>query len=65
MCACPQKYVVKLGDFDSSTTVPGYGLKIVPNQMMSYANVLPLGTMGYRAPEVRKYVYCIVQFIYG
>ena len=52
MCACPQKYFVKLGDFDSSTTVPGYGLKIEPHQMIRYASVLPLGTMGYRAPEV-------------
>ena len=52
MCSCPQKYVVKLGDFDSSTIVPGFGLKIEPHQMIRYASVLPLGTMGYRAPEV-------------
>jgi len=52
MCSCPQKYFVKLGDFDSSTTVPGFGLKIEPHQMIRYASVLPLGTMGYRAPEV-------------
>jgi len=52
MCSCPQKYLVKLGDFDSSTTVPGFGLKIEPHQMIRYASVLPLGTMGYRAPEV-------------
>ena len=57
MCACPQKYSVKLGDFDSSTTVPGHGLRIEPHQMIRYASVLPLGTMGYRAPEVS--VYCI------
>ena len=55
MCACPQKYSVKLGDFDSSTTVPGYGLRIEPHQMIRYASVLPLGTMGYRAPEVSVY----------
>ena len=54
MCACPHKYLVKLGDFDSSTTVPGYGLKIEPHQNIRYASVLPLGTMGYRAPEVSK-----------
>ena len=54
MCACPQKYLVKLGDFDSSTTVPGHGLKIEPHQTIRYASVLPLGTMGYRAPEVSK-----------
>ena len=53
MCSCPQKYLVKLGDFDSSTTIPGFGLKIEPHQMIRYASVLPLGTMGYRAPEVR------------
>ena len=56
MCACPQKYLVKLGDFDSSTTVPGHGLKIEPHQMIRYASVLPLGTMGYRAPEVCRHV---------
>ncbi len=52
LCQCPQKYQVKLGDFDSSTNVPGHGLKIEPHQMIRYASVLPLGTMGYRAPEV-------------
>ena len=52
MCACPQKYLVKLGDFDSSTTVPGHGLRIEPHQMMRYASVFTLGTTGYRAPEV-------------
>ena len=55
MCACPQKCLVKLGDFDSSTTVPGHGLRIEPHQMIRYASVLPLGTMGYRAPEVSVY----------
>ena len=53
VCACPQKYSVKLGDFDSSTTVPGHGLRIEPHQMiLRYASVLTLGTTGYRAPEV-------------
>ena len=56
MCACLQKYSVKLGDFDSSTTVPGYGLRIEPHQMIRYASVLPLGTMGYRAPEVSMHL---------
>ena len=55
MCACPQKCSVKLGDFDSSTNVPGHGLKIEPHQMIRYASVLPLGTMGYRAPEVSEH----------
>ena len=44
--------MVKLGYFDSSTMVPGFGLRIESHQMMRYASVLPLGTMGYRAPEV-------------
>jgi len=57
MCACPQKYSVRLGDFDSSTTVPGYGLKIEPHQLIRYASVLPLGTIGYRAPEVDVFQY--------
>ena len=74
MCACPQKFFVKLGDFDSSTTVLGYGLKIEPHQMIRYASVLPLGTMGYRAPEVimplnisdvRNYMYLTICCIYS
>lgn len=51
-CSCSHKYQVKLGDFDSSTIVPGHGLNIEPHQLIRYASVLPLGTMGYRAPEV-------------
>ena len=35
-----------------STTIPGYGLKLEPHQMIRYASVLPLGTMGYRVPKV-------------
>ena len=64
MCACPQKYSVKLGDFDSSTTVPGHGLRIEPHQMIRYASVLPLGTMGYRAPEVSVYSNLLVHIKY-
>ena len=60
MCACPQKYLVKLGNFDSSKTVPGHGLRIEPHQMIRYASVLPLGTMGYRAPEVKHIIYSIM-----
>ena len=60
MCACPQKFSVKLGDFDSSTTVPGHGLKIEPHQMIGYASVLSLGTTGYRAPEVFVYFNILV-----
>ena len=64
MCACPQKYSVKLGDFDSSTTVPGHGLKIEPHQMIRYASVLPLGTMGYRAPEISVYEVSLYSLMY-
>ena len=49
-----RKFLVQIGDFDSSTTVPGYQLQLEEHQMIKYASVLPLGTMGYRAPEVSK-----------
>ena len=53
-CNCQRrKFLVQIGDFDSSATVPGYQLRIEEHQMIRYATVLPLGTMGYRAPEVR------------
>ena len=52
-CNCQQgKFLVQIGDFDSSATVPGYQLQLEEHQMIRYASVLPLGTMGYRAPEV-------------
>ena len=53
-CSCQQqrKFLVQIGDFDSSATVPGYQLQLEEHQMIRYASVLPLGTMGYRAPEV-------------
>ena len=50
-CNCQRRKF--LGDFDSSATVPGYQLQIEEHQMIRYASVLPLDTMGYRAPEVR------------
>ena len=51
-CNCQQgKFLVQIGDFDSSETVPGYQLQLEEHQMIRYASVLPLGTMGYRAPE--------------
>ena len=53
-CNCQQrKFLVQMGDFDSSATVPCYQPQIEEYQMIRYASVLPLGTMGYRAPEVR------------
>ena len=58
-CSCQRgKFLVQIGDFDSSATVPGYQLQIEEHQMIRYASVLPLGTMGYRAPEV-SYCRCI------
>lgn len=51
-CSCQHKFIVQLGDFDSSCTVPGYKLHLEEHQMIRYASVLPLGTLGYRAPEV-------------
>ena len=67
-CNCQRrKFLVQIGDFDSSATVPGYQLRIEEHQMIRYATVLPLGTMGYRAPEVRMiylmYVYTVVSYI--
>ena len=65
-CNCQRrKFLVQIGDFDSSATVPVYHgqPQIEEHQMIRYASVLPLGTMGYRAPEVRiTYLpkYCII-----
>ena len=55
-CKCNTKFEVKLGDFDSTTTVPGFGIKDITNQMIKFASILPLGTSGYRAPEVSSKV---------
>ena len=54
-CSCQHKFIVQLGDFDSSATVRGYKLHLEEHQMIRYANVLPLGTMGYRALEVSSH----------
>ena len=54
-CNCSSKFQVKLGDFDSAGTVPGLGIKEPTDQMIKFASVLPLGTPGYRAPEVIHY----------
>ena len=52
-CNCSTKFEVRLGDFDSACTVPGHGIKEPTNQLMiKRASILPLGTPGYRAPEV-------------
>ena len=51
-CDCSIKFIVQLGDFDSAGTVPGYGITEPTDQMIKFASILPLGTPGYRAPEV-------------
>ena len=54
-CKCNSKYQVRLGDFDSAGTVPGLGITEPTDQIIKFASILPLGTPGYRAPEVRIY----------
>ena len=54
-CDCSSKFKVKLGDFDSAGTIPGLGIKEPTDQMIKFASILPLGTPGYRAPEVSSY----------
>ena len=48
-CDCSSKFKVKLGDFESVETIPGLEST---DQMIKFASILPLGTPGYRAPEV-------------
>ena len=55
-CDCSSKFKVKLGDFDSAGTIPGLGIKEPTDQMIKFASILPLGTPGYRAPEVSSIV---------
>ena len=51
-CTCSLRFQVKLGDFDSAGTVPGLGITEPTDQVIKCASILPLGTPGYRAPEV-------------
>ena len=51
-CICKTKFQVKLGDFDSAGTVPGLVMTEPTAQVIKFASTLPLGTPGYRAPEV-------------
>ena len=51
-CSCKTKPQIKLGDFDSAGTVPGLGITEPTDQIIKFASILPLGTPGYRAPEV-------------
>ena len=58
-CVCKTKFQVKLGDFDSAGTVPGLGITEPTDQMIKFASILPLGTPGYRAPEVELIIACL------
>ena len=51
-CTCKLKFQVKLGDFDSAGTVPGFDITKPTDQIIKFASILPLGTPGYQAPEV-------------
>ncbi len=56
-CDCKVKtYQVRLGDFDSSGTIPGYNVPENTDQLIKFASILPLGTGGYRAPEVSMHI---------
>ena len=55
-CRCSTKFEVKLGDFDSAGTVPGLGITEPTDQTIKFASILPLGTPGYRAPEVSMHI---------
>ena len=55
------KFEVKLGDFDSAGAIPGLGIKEPTDQLIKFASILPLGTPGYRAPEVSSYV--VIYFV--
>ncbi len=55
-CDCSNKFEVRLGDFDSSGTVPGLGITEPTDQIIKFASILPLGTPGYRAPEVSMHI---------
>jgi len=57
-CNCISKFQVKLGDFNSAGTVPEPGIKEPTDQMIKFASILPLGTPGYRAPEVMLCLQC-------
>ncbi len=55
-CDCASKFSVKLGDFDSAGTLPGGNIQDPTGYLIKYASVLPLGTPGYRAPEVSMHI---------
>ena len=52
-CSCSSRFQVKLGVFNSAGTVPGLGITEPTDQVIKFVSILPLGTPGYKAPEVR------------
>ncbi|MCY4329150.1 MAG: protein kinase [Endozoicomonadaceae bacterium] len=56
LCNHSTLYTVKLCDFDSSGTIPGWGLQVNSDHLIKFASILPLGTPGYRAPEVSCHI---------
>ena len=55
-CDYVSKFRVRLGDFDSAGTIPSLGIKEPTDQMIKFASILPLGTPGYRVPEVSSLI---------
>ena len=58
-CSCQQgKFLVRIGDFNSSATVPGSQLQLEEYQMVQCATSLLLRrpTLGYKAPEVSIFI---------
>ena len=51
-CICKTEPQIKLGASDSAGTVSGLGITEPTDQIIKFASILPLGTPGYRAPEV-------------
>ena len=51
-CDCTSKFQVKIKGFDSAGIIPESGIKEPTDQLIKFTSILPLGTPGYRAPEV-------------
>ena len=51
-CNCSTKSEIKVGDFDSTGTIPALGIKESTDQLIKFASILLLKTPGYQAPEV-------------
>ena len=67
-CNCQQgKFLVQIGDFNSSATVPGYQLQLKEHEteMIRYAgltvSLLGRTAIGYKAPEVSWIMHSYIQ----